>query len=195
MLLCAQYVLPITSAPIEYGAVLLRENTIRDIGKADVLKLRYPEEEVRDYGLAALLPGLVDLHTHLENSVMRGIVHDVPYSTWINSVNEKSSLMNAGDWYDSAILGGLEALSSGITCVADITSTGAACYATQKLGLRSVIYREVGAMDKRRVDYAMKLAAADIKKWKTEVDASRITIGIAPTALFVCHPSVFRKIS
>ncbi|MEG0072448.1 MAG: amidohydrolase family protein [Raoultibacter sp.] len=195
MLLCAQYVLPITSAPIEYGAVLIRENTIKDIGKADTLKLRYPDEEVRDYGLAALLPGLIDLHTHLENSVMRGIVHDVPYSTWLNSVNEKSLLMNVGDWYDSAILGGLEALSSGITCVADITSTGAACYATQKLGLRSVIYREVGAMDKRRVDYAMKMAAADIKKWKTEVDSSRITIGIAPAALFVCHPSVFRKIS
>ena len=53
-----------------------------------------------------------------------------------------------GDWYDSAILGGLEAISAGITTVADITTTGAACKATQTLGLRSVIYREVGAMDK-----------------------------------------------
>ena len=95
------------------------------------------------------MPGLVDLHTHLENSVMRGIVHDVPYTTWVTSMLEKSAKMDVSDWYDSAILGGLEALSSGITCVADITATGAACTATQKLGMRSVIYREVGAMDKR----------------------------------------------
>lgn len=180
MLLCAQYILPITSEPFQDGAVLVRDGVIRDIGKVDMLKLRYPEEEVADFGLAALMPGLVDLHTHLENSVMRGIVHDVPYTTWILSVAEKSSKVDVSDWYDSAILGGLDALSSGITCVADITVTGAACTATQKLGLRSVIYREVGAMDKRRVDYAMRMAENDIMHWREEVDSSRITIGVAP---------------
>ncbi len=195
MLLCAQYILPITSKPFRNGAVLVRDGLIRDIGTIDMLKLRYPDEEIVDYGLAALLPGLVDLHTHLENAVMRGIVHDVPYTTWIMSMVEKSSKMDVGDWYDSAILGGLEALSSGITCVADITATGAACTATQKLGMRSVIYREVGAMDKRRVDYAMRIAENDIMHWREEVDSQRITIGIAPAAVYTCHPSVFTKVA
>ena len=195
MLLCAQYILPITSEPFQNGAVLVRDGRICDIGNTDMLKLRYPDEEIVDYGLAALMPGLVDLHTHLENSVMRGIVHDVPYTTWITSMLEKSAKMDVGDWYDSAILGGLEALSSGITCVADITATGAACTATQKLGMRSVIYREVGAMDKRRVDYAMRVAENDIMHWREEVDSSRITIGIAPAAMYVCHPSMFGKVS
>ena len=195
MLLCAQYILPITSEPFQKGAVLVRDNVIRDIGTAEMLKLRYPDEEVVDFGQAAIMPGLVDLHTHLENSVMRGIVHDVPYTTWVTSMLEKSAKMDVSDWYDSAILGGLEALSSGITCVADITATGAACTATQKLGMRSVIYREVGAMDKRRVDYAMRVAENDIMHWREEVDGDRITIGIAPAAMYVCHPSVFAKVS
>ncbi len=195
MLLCAQYILPITSEPLHDGALLVRNGQIRDIGKADLLKLRYPEEEVKDFGIAALLPGLVDLHTHLENSVMRGIVHDVPYATWLVAVNEKSAKLDSGDWYDSAILGGLEALSSGITTVADITSTGAACEATQKLGLRSVIYREVGAMDKRRVDFALKQAITDIDRWKGFVDPNRITVGISPAALYACHPTMFKKVS
>lgn len=195
MLLCAQYVLPVTSEPFQNGAVLVRDGLIRDIGKVDMLKLRYPEEEVVDFGLAALMPGLVDLHTHLENSVMRGIVHDVPYTTWVMLVAEKSAKMDVSDWYDSAILGGLDALSSGITCLADITATGAACTATQKLGLRSVIYREVGAMDKRRVDYAMRTAENDIMHWREEVDPKRITIGIAPAAIYTCHPSMFGRVS
>ena len=195
MLLCAQYILPITSEPFQKGAVLVRDNVIRDIGTAEMLKLRYPDEEVVDFGQAAIMPGLVDLHTHLENSVMRGIVHDVPYTTWVTSMLEKSAKMDVSDWYDSAILGGLEALSSGITCVADITATGAACTATQKLGMRSVIYREVGAMDKRRVDYAMRIAENDIMHWREEVDGDRITIGVAPAAMYACHPSMFSKVS
>ena len=63
MLLCAQYILPVSSEPIIDGAVLVRDGVIRDIGKAEQLRLRYPEEEVVDQGLAAVMPGLVDLHT------------------------------------------------------------------------------------------------------------------------------------
>ncbi len=195
MLLSAQYILPITSEPFQNGAILVRDGLIRDIGPVESLKLRYPDEEIKDFGSAALLPGLVDLHTHLENAVARGIVHDVPYTTWIMSLLETSAKLDVADWYDSAILGGLEALSSGITCVADITATGAASTATQKLGLRSVIYREVGAMDKRRVDHAMRLAENDILHWREEFDPSRVTIGIAPAAMYACHPSVYGRVA
>ncbi len=80
--------LPITSEPIHNGAVLVRDGAIRDVGDAAMLKLRYPDEEVSDFGQAAILPGFVDLHTHLENAVMRGIVHDVPYATWIMTMRE-----------------------------------------------------------------------------------------------------------
>ena len=61
MLLCAQYVLPITSEPIHNGAVLVRDGAIRDVGDAAMLKLRYPDEEVSDFGQAAILPGVAQL--------------------------------------------------------------------------------------------------------------------------------------
>ena len=130
-------------------------------------------EEVIDAEGCYVMPGLIDLHTHTENSVFRGIVHDVPYTTWVRAVAEKSTRMDVNDWYDSAVLGGLEAISSGITPIADITATGAACPATQKLGLRSVIYREVGAMDQRRLDFAMRVAENAIAHWRAEVASAR----------------------
>ena len=195
MLLCAQYVLPITSEPIHNGAVLVRDGAIRDVGDAAMLKLRYPDEEVSDFGQAAILPGFVDLHTHLENAVMRGIVHDVPYATWIMTMRELSAKMDVADWYDSAILGGLESLSSGITTVADITTSGASCTAMQKLGMRGVVYREVGAMDRRRVDFAMHQAEGDLAHWQEEVDSDRLTVGLAPSSLFTCNPEIFRKVA
>lgn len=184
-----------TGEPLKNGSILVRDGKIADIGPTDMLKMRYPEEEEKTFGRAALMPGLINLHTHLENSVMRGIVHDVPYATWLVAVAEKSARMEVDDWYDSAILGGLEALSSGITTIADITATGAAASATQKLGLRSIIYREVTAMDKTRVSHAMKQAAVDVSRWQAESDSSRVTIGIAPAALFAVHPSMFREVS
>lgn len=195
MLICAQYVFPVTSDPITNGAVLVRDGKIRDVGQADMLKLRYPDEETVDYGLAAVMPGLVDLHTRLEKTVLRGVAHDVSYATWILSILELGSRLEVSDWYDSAIIGGLDALSSGITTVADITSTGAACTAAQKLGLRGVIYREVAAMDKSRVPYAIRSAENDILHWREEVDQDRITIGIAPGAVYAIHPSVFTQVS
>ena len=63
MLLCAHYILPITSEPIQRGAVLVRDGRIYDVGPVDILKAHYPEEEVKDFGMAALMPGLIDLHT------------------------------------------------------------------------------------------------------------------------------------
>lgn len=195
MLLCAQHILPITSDPFQNGAVLVRDGIIRDIGSADMLKLRYPDEETRDFGHAAIMPGLIDLHTHLENSVMRGIIHDIPYAEWVVSIAEKSQRLDPADWDDSAILGGLECLSSGITCIADITTTGAACKAAQQIGLRGVIYREVSILDKQRIPNALSRAARDLGKWSRQIDPGRIALGVAPAAMYECHPAVYGAVA
>jgi 5-methylthioadenosine/S-adenosylhomocysteine deaminase len=124
MLLTARYVLPVTAPYIEDGAVLVRDDRIVEVGRRDDLMGRHPTEEVRDFGLAALLPGFVDLHTHLEYSIFRGLVDDLPYSEWKMSLLEKERRLTDEDWSTSATLGVLEAIQSGITTVADITSRG-----------------------------------------------------------------------
>lgn len=45
MLLCAQYILPITSEPFQKGAVLVRDNVIRDIGTAEMLSCAIPTKK------------------------------------------------------------------------------------------------------------------------------------------------------
>lgn len=78
MLLCAQHVLPVSSAPIENGAVLVKDGKIADIGKADMLRIRYAEEEVRDFGTAAICPGLINLYARLEDAIFRGLMSRRP---------------------------------------------------------------------------------------------------------------------
>ena len=193
MLLCAQYILPITAESIQDGAVLVRDGRISDIGSAELLKLRYPDEEVRDFGLSALMPGFIDLQTRLENSVMRGIVRDEVYTAWIQSMRDASAKLDAHDWHASAVLGCLEAISSGITCMADVSATGTSCQVMHKFGLRGIVYREVGAQDKRRVDHAVRGAHNDIVRWAENVDPDRIRIGITPREAYECHPAVYTR--
>lgn len=195
MLLTARYVLPVATPHIEHGAVLVKDDKVVEIGDFEHLRQLHPDEPVRDFGLATLMPGFVDLHTHLEYSAMRGLVDDLPYSEWKLQLMQKERLFTSQDWDDSALLGALEAAQSGITTVADITRTGASGHAAQAAGLRALIYREVATMDKSQVEPVMRRAEEDIEGWRATSDAARITIGIAPHAPYSCHPELFRRVA
>lgn len=195
MLLTARYVLPIAAPHIEHGAVLVRGDSIVEIGEADRLKQLHPDEPVTDFGLAALMPGFIDAHTHLEYTAMRGLVDDVPYSRWKLQLLQKERLFSEQDWEDSAQLGALEALQSGITTIADITASGASFRAAVMSGLRGVIYREVATMEKPKVAEVMRRATEDIESWRSAADAERIVVGIAPHAPYSCHPELFRAVA
>ena len=82
MLITARYVLPVSTPYIEHGAVLVQEDKVVDVGPASELKRRYPDEDVRDFGMAAVMPGFVDCHSHLEYAIMRGLLNDAPSFVW-----------------------------------------------------------------------------------------------------------------
>lgn len=194
MLLVARYVIPVSHPYIENGAVLVQGDKIADIGYAADLKARYPEEPIRDFGLAAIMPGFVNLHSHLEYSVLRGLSADLPFAEWKFSIDDKGAIMSPRDWEDSALLGGLEAVASGVTTVADITCTGASLHAVNDIGLRAVIYRETDTMEKKKVAQTIEQADADIRAWREQSDPSRITVGIGGNTLYNCHPELLRAI-
>jgi 5-methylthioadenosine/S-adenosylhomocysteine deaminase len=191
MLLTAKYVLPVSRPCIEDGAVLVREGAIADVGTRKELEQRYPGELARDFGLAALMPGFVDLHTHLEYHVFRGIVDDLPYSGWKMQVSKLERNLSAEDWEDSAYLGAMESIASGITSIADITNSGASLKAAASAGLGGIVYREVSTMDKSKVTDRLAAAADDIEDWESRASAPLLRVGIAPHSPYTCHPTLF----
>lgn len=195
MLLLARYVLPVSGPHIEDGAVLVRGSEIVAVGTRSELVSACPDEEIVDYGLAALLPGFVDLHTHLEYSVFRGVVDDLPYSRWKMEVSSREDFLDQQDWADSAVLGAIEAIRSGITTIADITDTGSSVAAAEQAGLRGVIYREVSTMDARAVDGVLAAGVGDMAAWEKQVDPARLMIGIAPHGPYTCHPKLFAAVA
>lgn len=193
MLLVARYVIPVNGPHIEHGAVLVRDDSIVAVGAADDLRREYPGESERDFGLAAIMPGFIDLHTHLEYSVMRGLVDDLPYSRWKLQVMAKEVLLSPEDWEDSALLGAFEAVRSGITTIADITGTGASARAAAAAGIRAHVYREVATMVRSEIDEVMESARDDLDSWASL--GPNIRSGIAPHAPYSCHPELYSRVA
>ena len=193
MLLCAEHILPVTTASLRKGAILVRDGLIKDIGPAADLLARYPQEPVRDFGRAALLPGFINTHIRLEDSVFRGYIGDAPYVDWVLSMLDMATVMQDGDWYESSLLGGLEAIASGTTCVADTSLSGKACRAIQDLGLRGIAFQEISAIEKNQIDPAMQHAEESILEWYDFIDAGRIGVGVAMASMYSCHPAIYAR--
>ena len=196
MILTAKYVLPMEGPYIEDGAVLVQGARIAAVGPRDEVAAAHPDEPVRDFGMAALLPGFVDAHSHLEYSTMGGIFEDVPYARWKGRIVEKSRLLASEDWEDAALLGAVQALEAGITTVADVTSTGAPLRAIARTGQHGVIYREVTTARKADIERDMEEADRDVRAWRSYA-AERgmlVRVGMGPGSLYAVHPEVLRAI-
>ena len=77
----AEWLLPISERPIHRGVLTVDDRgRIRDVGAADAVG-------ARDLGRVAVLPALVNAHTHLELSYLRGRILPAPgFGQWVGGV-------------------------------------------------------------------------------------------------------------
>src|ERR1700760_4049702 len=111
----AAWVLPIDRPPIRGGIVSVDRRLIVDVGD-------YDGGAVEDLGHVAILPGLVNAHTHLELSWMRG---RVPASSsmpaWAASLIALRRTVSS-DLPEPIVDAILEARRSGTSLVGDVTN-------------------------------------------------------------------------
>lgn len=194
MLLTAKWVIPIAKKPIEDGAVLVSDDRIMAVGKAETLKAEYPSEKIVPFDRAVLLPGFVDLHTHLEFSVFRGVCDDLDFSRWKIQLSKKSKILNEDDWRVSAQLGALEAIKSGITTIADISAGGASLDAALEAGLRGRIYCEITGMDNRKTAEIIDRGKKKVAAWQERSANSAIDIGLSPHSPYTVCPPLYEAV-
>jgi 5-methylthioadenosine/S-adenosylhomocysteine deaminase len=143
-ILNAQYVLPISSPPILGGAVAIDGERIVGVGPLESVRSEFGGE-VNDYGKAAILPGFVNCHSHLEVTSMRGALDDVEhdFKSWLLKLNDIRSGLTLSDIEAAAILGATEGARAGVTCFGDIGRYGeAGLNALKSVGLRGVLFQE-----------------------------------------------------
>src|ERR1700738_414476 len=120
----ARWVLPIVSPMIVEGAVAVDNSSIVAVGPRTDIISQFPESRVKDFGEAAILPGLINAHSHLELTVMRGFLEreENDFFAWLRKLTLARLTMTAEDLLVSGTCGAIEAARAGVTCIGDASS-------------------------------------------------------------------------
>ena len=190
----ARWVLPVSAPPIEHGAVVVDGQRIAGIGSQAEIVERFPESNLESFGDAIILPGLVNTHTHLELTALRGYLENEErdFFAWLRKLTvARLELLTPDDIRVSATWGACEAVRAGITCVDDASDSALmSMLALKDVGLRGVVYQESFGPDPR-------LAAETFDKLKLKVQELRtdetplVRTGVSPHAPYtVCGPQL-----
>lgn len=198
-ILSAEYVLPISSAPIENGAVVIENDKILAVGKFAEIKVQFPEAEIDEYGEAAILPGFVNAHSHLEITAMRGYLDSVEhdFAAWLLKLTKtRAEILTDSDIKTAAIFGALEGARAGVTCFGDIGRFGVAGFeALKQNGLRGVLFQETEFSPDN------KTAESDFEKLKEkflqlkETETDLVKVGLSPHSPYTVSRRLFEKIA
>ena len=139
----AAWVLPIGTEPIRDGWVTVHNGRIVGVGPG----IHVGNGRVEELGRVAVLPGLVNAHTHLELSHFRG---QVPAATnfvsWVRQVialQRSRSRPNAPEIMDGIHSGIREAVRCGTAVVGDISNTLVTVRALAESALAAVVFYEL----------------------------------------------------
>ena len=97
------------------GDVLVDEGRIAAVGRVD-----RSAEEVIDCTGCAILPGFINLHNHVPNTLLRGVADDVPLEEMLPRAAAIDAKLTRRDVQIGALLGCVEMIRSGTTSFHDL---------------------------------------------------------------------------
>jgi cytosine/adenosine deaminase-related metal-dependent hydrolase len=190
-ILRAAWVAPISEPPIANGEVVIDGDRIIAVRPATAVL----GPGIDDFGDCIIMPGLVNVHTHLDYTVMRGLLEDLDFFPWIREITARAAVLTPEDWLASATWGAAEAVAGGVTAIGDCTFSGAAFAAARNLGLGGNIYQEVFGIDElRSVDEIVVELRDRVDGMIARSAGTHLNIGISPHAPYTVRPVLFRAL-
>jgi 5-methylthioadenosine/S-adenosylhomocysteine deaminase len=193
----ARYILPIVASPIENGAIVVDGPQIVRVGPRDEVLASFAGSPHEDFGNAAILPGLINAHSHLELTVMRGFLereeHD--FFAWLRKLTIARLKMTDEDLFVSATCGAIEAARAGITCLGDSSSFGLqSMRAVTEVGLRAIVYQESFGPDPNVAAESVEKLQAQIAGMR-EIETNLVRAGVSPHAPYTVSGPQLEMIS
>ncbi len=179
----ARWVVPVSAAPIVDGAIAVSGERIAGVGAFAELSSTYPEANVQDLGDAAILPGLVNTHTHLELTALRGFLDEAEsdFFGWLKKLTlARLERMTPDDLFVSAAWGACEAIRAGVTCVGDASDAAEqSMTALRETGLRGVVFQESFGPDARLAQENFAQLQSKVMRLRP-LETKRIRAGVSP---------------
>lgn len=183
--------LPVSAPPIENATVAVTDGRIAFVGARDAA----PGGSDVELGDAVLMPGLVNTHTHLELTAMRGFLEDLDFAHWIMRLNGvKRAVLDRDRMLDAARFGLREGLRAGITTYADTCDSGVAFDAMLEAGVRGIMYQEVFGPDPAVADRSLEDLAAKVEAARVR-QSDLVRIGVSPHAPYTVSDALYASVA
>jgi len=182
------------STPLRDGAVVADDDgLIVAVGAAPALRARYASAQWDAPRDAVLLPGLVNAHTHLELSSLRGQVPGgAGFAPWVTRMLELRAQRGADSDEESIGTAISELLSAGTAAVGDVSNTLASVPLLGGLPIVARVFAEVFGITRPGAEAMLEAARARLASIG---DLPRnVSVTFAPHTPFSLHPDVLESI-
>jgi 5-methylthioadenosine/S-adenosylhomocysteine deaminase len=179
----------------EPGAVAISGDSILAVGPEADIRKSFSAAQVIDCEGKVLMPGLVNAHTHVPMTLLRGLADDLRLDVWLMGymMPVEREFVSPDFVRLGTQLACAELIRSGVTCFADMYYFEEdVAKATAEAGLRAVCSQTVLKFPTPdAASYEDSLAAARdfIQRWKGH---TLITPSVAPHAPYTCTPEILR---
>ncbi len=189
MLLTADWVVPVSSEPIRDGAVLIHGSRILAVGTAAELGASF-EGQRRDLPGCTIMPGLVNAHTHLALTCLRGVIPSMPFHDWITRIPRAFNALSPDDVVVSIALGAAHSMACGVTAIGDIAYGADSIAIAADTGLGGVFFWEVLGITPEQLPKTLGDA-----EYPTDPQAEcrgRLRCGVSPHSVYTSGPELIK---
>ena len=177
------------SEVIEDGEIAIRGDSIIAVGKAPLFPKGVVARQRIDARGKLLLPGLINGHTHVPMTLLRGIAGDVPLDVWLNKYIFPAEAKNVNPdfvrW--GTRLGDLEMIRGGTTTYADMYYfEDIVGEETKAAGMRGVLgesWIDFPVPDNSNEDAAAAYTEKFLQHWQGD---PLIHAAVAPHSIYTC---------
>ncbi|HEY6092054.1 MAG TPA: 5'-deoxyadenosine deaminase [Gemmatimonadales bacterium] len=184
--------------------VLLENGRIKRVGRSDSRTLGRKKVTTLDCRGLVILPGLIQAHIHLCQTLFRGLADDLPLEAWLaQRIWPLEAAHTEASVHASAMLGAAELLLGGTTTILDMETvrhTGAAFEALETIGIRATAGKclmdspDAPAALREPTDTAIQESADLCARWHGAADG-RLRYCFAPRFVPSCTGPLLRAVS
>ncbi len=183
---------------INDGAIAISKGKIIGIDESETILKNYSADRIIDAEGGLILPGFINLHTHVPMTYYRGFADDLNLENWLNKHILPAELQfnDASFVYNSALHGCAEMVRNGITCFNDMYFwSEEIAKASLKVGLRAFLGEGI-------TDYPNKLHKSITEKlnyikFLTDKfsDEKLLEFTVAPHSIYSCSTATLSALS
>ena len=163
---------------------------IEMVGPSDLVPSP-PDAVHHHYDACALLPGLINTHTHLELTGLGGIVEDDDFAAWIGHLIAVKAARTDEMFFESAQRGIASCWKQGVTTICDTGSTGQVIAALESMQGSGFVHHEVFGMHPDEASAALRNFSRDLDRLARHA-VGRVVLGVSPHAPYTVSGPLYR---